>query len=39
LQIRGYIETLRKNGKDVFNGIVASITGTVPNLTQITGPE
>ena len=36
---RGYIETLRKNGKCVFDGIIECIKGDVPPLIQITGPE
>lgn len=39
LLMRGYIETLRRNGNDVFDGLIASITGNVPNLAQITAPE
>jgi transposase len=39
LLMRGYVETLRKYGQDVFDGLIASIIGSVPTLAQITGPE
>lgn len=36
LLIRGYFETLRKNGRDVLEGTRNAIIGRVPSITQIT---